>query len=334
MIWVHFKTANGTSSQPGNNGSNFYGDCAVFHTGPLNDQILRVVQNDSVGRSFSFYLYSSGFSGLSLVEVKGAGEIQTFTYSGVTATAPTGNYINATFNKLFNSINPPHITDIPELNSMFGLINGNYYLNSQYIWSPAGSSGAGGNVLTSTSPLNAANIVDFNSWVIDAMRPTLDNYQLISGMSSYLTTALAASTYQPISSMSNYLTTTMAANTYQPSSAMSNYLTTASATSTYLTKTSASTTYQTVSGMSGYLTTALAASTYQTVANMANYINTVSTVNTDAAQNIQLTRSGNTLSLDYSNLMTTLSNYLGLDAAIGYIRQSVSADNRHVRLLD
>jgi hypothetical protein len=45
---------------------------------------------------------------------------------------------------------------------------------------------------------------------------TLQTYQLVTGMSNYLTTANATSTYQTIANMSNYLTTTNASSTYQP----------------------------------------------------------------------------------------------------------------------
>ena len=62
--------------------------------------------------------------------------------------------------------------------------------------------------------------------------------------------------------MSSYLTTANAASTYQPLSGMSSYLTTATASSTYLTQANAASTYQTQSGMSSYLTTSSASSTY------------------------------------------------------------------------
>jgi hypothetical protein len=57
-------------------------------------------------------------------------------------------------------------------------------------------------------------------------------------------------------------TSSHAASTYQTLAGMSSYLTTASAASTYLTITNAASTYQTISGMSSYLTTASASSTY------------------------------------------------------------------------
>jgi hypothetical protein len=145
---------------------------------------------------------------------------------------------------------------------------------------------------------------------------TLNGSDLATTLGTLATSASIASTYQTIASMTNYLTTATASSTYQPISSMSNYLTTAAAASTY----------QTIANMTNYLTTATASSTYQTVANMTNYINTVSTVNTDAAQNIRLTRSGNTLSLDYSNLMTTLGNCLKLDEA------NARFDNRYQQI--
>jgi len=63
--------------------------------------------------------------------------------------------------------------------------------------------------------------------------------------------------------MSSYLTSATAASTYQTITGMSTYLTSATATSTY----------QTISGMSSYLTSATAASTYGTLTALANILN-------------------------------------------------------------
>lgn len=64
------------------------------------------------------------------------------------------------------------------------------------------------------------------------------------------------------SDLNPYLLSATAASTYQTIAGMSSYLTTASAASTYLTQANAASTYQTQSGMSSYLTTSSAASTY------------------------------------------------------------------------
>ena len=101
-----------------------------------------------------------------------------------------------------------------------------------------------------------------------------------------------------------YLTSSSAASLYQP---IGNYLTTSSTLASSRI-TDLSTTIS--SALAPYLTSSSATSTYQTIANMSNYINNVATVNTDATQNIKLTSSGNTLSLDYAKLMTTLGSYL------------------------
>ena len=109
-----------------------------------------------------------------------------------------------------------------------------------------------------------------------------------TALSSYLTTASAASTYQTQAGMTAYLTTSSAASTYETSShasstyqtqagmsayqttaGMSAYLTTASAASTYQTQAGMSA-YQTTSGMSSYLTTATAASTYATISSLSS----------------------------------------------------------------
>ena len=40
-------------------------------------------------------------------------------------------------NSTFSTTNPPHITDIPELQQIFGLANGNYYMDDNYIFDPS-----------------------------------------------------------------------------------------------------------------------------------------------------------------------------------------------------
>ena len=40
MIWVHFKTSNGVSFQTAENGSNFYGDCVAYFTGPITNNYI------------------------------------------------------------------------------------------------------------------------------------------------------------------------------------------------------------------------------------------------------------------------------------------------------
>jgi hypothetical protein len=154
----------------------------------------------------------------------------------------------------------------------------------------------------------------------------LSSYQLISGMSSYLTTATASTTYQTITGMSNYLTTATASTTYQTIAGMSNYLTVANASSTYhtisayntsianyLTTTLASSTYQTIAGMSSYLTVANASSTYQTISGMSNYLTTASlssyktitSFNTDIANYLTIANASST----YQTL-AGMSNYV------------------------
>jgi hypothetical protein len=69
-----------------------------------------------------------------------------------------------------------------------------------------------------------------------------------------------------------------------------------------------------LSDMSNYLTTTAAASTYATKAALSNSITAATIANTDAAQNITVSVSGNgtysTLSINYANLLTKLNGYL------------------------
>jgi microcystin-dependent protein len=60
-----------------------------------------------------------------------------------------------------------------------------------------------------------------------------NTFQTISGMASYLTSAVASATYQTIAGMSSYLTSATASATYQTIAGMSSYLTTATASATY-----------------------------------------------------------------------------------------------------
>jgi len=120
-----------------------------------------------------------------------------------------------------------------------------------------------------------AGIVATQAWVIANAGGGITteylqaNYQPLSGMSSYLTTASATSTYAPKDSPTFTGTVTIPAG-----ASISGYLTTATATSTY----------QTISGMSSYLTTATASSTYQTQAGMSSYLTTASASSTYATK--------------------------------------------------
>lgn len=118
-----------------------------------------------------------------------------------------------------------------------------------------------------------AGVIATQEWVVanaggGVTIPYLEaNYQPISGMSSYLTTASATSTYAPKASPTFTGTVTIPAG-----ASISGYLTSATATSTY----------QTISGMSSYLTTASASTTYQTQAGMSLYLTTTSASTTYA----------------------------------------------------
>ena len=170
-----------------------------------------------------------------------------------------------------------------------GLINCDYFsskmrfnLDSTYM--PNGFEFQNGdvNIMNGVLKLNGSNISTI--------------YQSVSGMSYYVTSALASSTYHPISLMSSYLTTTIASSTYQTIADMSSYLTSATASSTY----------QSISLMTDYLTAVVASSTYQTISNMSNYITT-------ALATKHYTFAYNTAT--QSNLTVTVPNYSSLAMA-------------------
>lgn len=127
---------------------------------------------------------------------------------------------------------------------------------------------------TKLDEINAGTIAT-QAWVIanaggGVTIPYLEaNYQTLSGMSSYLTTASATSTYAPKASPTFTGTVTIPAG-----ASISGYLTSATATSTY----------QTIAGMSSYLTTANAATTYQTQSGMSSYLTTSSASSTYATK--------------------------------------------------
>ena len=181
-----------------------------------------------------------------------------------------------------------------------------------------------GAVFNTTLPTSTISASSPNQFTIKSF--TDATYQTIANMSSYLTTAAAASTYltitnaastyQTIANMSNYLTTATASSTYLTISAavstyqtianMSSYLTNTVAASTYLTITNAVSTYQTIAGMSNYLTTTAAASTYQTISGMSSYLtNTVA-----ASTYLTITNAASTY-----QTIANMSNYLTTSAA-------------------
>ena len=80
--------------------------------------MFRVIQNDSVGRDYNFYLYitkNSGYATFNILGNKMAN--QSFTWSGTTSTSSPAspNYINAQIYKMFSTRQPPAIGDIPNL---------------------------------------------------------------------------------------------------------------------------------------------------------------------------------------------------------------------------
>jgi len=211
-----------------------------------------------------------------------------------------------------------------------------------------------GAVFNTTLPTSTISASSPNQFTIKSF--TDATYQTIANMSSYLTTAAAASTYltitnaastyQTIANMSNYLTTATASSTYLTISAavstyqtianMSSYLTNTVAASTYLTITNAVSTYQTIAGMSNYLTTTAAASTYQTISGMSSYLtntvaastyltitNAASTYQTIANMSNYLT---NTVAAStYLTIATASSTYQTISGMSSYLTNTVAA---------
>jgi len=150
-----------------------------------------------------------------------------------------------------------------------------------------------------------ANFVLDNGTVVDT-----STIATVSGLSSYLTAATAATTYLGISadaanalklggqlpayyatstSLSTYLTTAAATSTYATIASLSAYATTASLSayattaslSAYATTASLSA-YATTASLSAYLTTATATSTYATTASLSAYLTTATATSTYA----------------------------------------------------
>ena len=112
---VHFKSSNGTSNSTGRNGQPFLGDCIRFDTGPNSTLDFRVVQFDSAGTIFHFYLRAGAFSGTSFVEIIGGsyGFVPNHTFTWLCnyhVTMPEAtNYITATRRLLRSTIYTPGV---------------------------------------------------------------------------------------------------------------------------------------------------------------------------------------------------------------------------------
>jgi hypothetical protein len=127
-------------------------------------------------------------------------------------------------------------------------------------------------------------------------------------LSTYLTSAAAASTYlTQTNAASTYLTSATAASTYlTQTNAASTYLTSATAASTYLTQTNAASTY---------LTSATAASTYLTQTNAASTYAKNASSNTFTATNTFNNSTGGIVLSNTSNDNTLSNNILVLNAS-------------------
>ena len=111
---------------------------------------FRVVQFDTTGNIFHFYLYAGAFSGQSIVEVTGAsyGFIanHTFTWVGQYGVSipDTINYITAVKSIIFSSFNPPTLSQIPGMSSLFTSALGVYSFNQNAIAQSVSNSIQGG----------------------------------------------------------------------------------------------------------------------------------------------------------------------------------------------
>ena len=133
---IHFKTSNSVANATGFNGQPFYGDCIRYDLGPdTNNLDFRVVQFDTSGTVFQFYLYSGAFSGPSIVEIAGGtyGLVPNHTFAWdlrYNVVIPSyANYITATKSVIYSSTSPPSLAQVVGGSTLFNKVNGIYAFN-------------------------------------------------------------------------------------------------------------------------------------------------------------------------------------------------------------
>jgi hypothetical protein len=196
---------------------------------------------------------------------------------------------------------------------------GNVFINNNILLCLSGSISVNNSIIT-PQQLSFLNNVTISNKITSSTISDINNYQLVSGMSSYLLSSTASTTYQTqsnaltyltiSSALINYLTQSNASATYQTQSNALNYLTISSGLSLFLTKTNASSTY---------LSQTNAATIYQTIFNSGNNLET------NYVKNLRYDSTNN--NVYFSNISITAGQYntlMGIDAGYQIFNSSVN----------